>query len=34
MDFDLTWNALLGADGFLIGDDVKIELDFEPVRQV
>lgn len=33
-DFDLTWNAPLEAGGFLVGDDVKIELDVEAVRQV
>lgn len=33
-DFDLTWNAPLEAGGFLVGDDVKIELDIEAVRQV
>jgi polyisoprenoid-binding protein YceI len=33
-DFDLTWNAPLEAGGFLLGDDVKIELDIEAVRQV
>jgi len=32
-DFDLTWNAPLEAGGFLVGDDVKIELDIEAVRQ-
>jgi polyisoprenoid-binding protein YceI len=32
-DFDLTWNAPLEAGGFLIGDDVKIELDIEAVKQ-
>jgi polyisoprenoid-binding protein YceI len=32
-DFDLTWNAPLEAGGFLLGDDVKIELDIEAVRQ-
>jgi hypothetical protein len=30
----LTWNAPLEAGGFLLGDDVKIELDVEAVRQV
>jgi polyisoprenoid-binding protein YceI len=33
-DFDLTWNAPLEAGGFLIGDDVKIQIDIEAVRQV
>ena len=32
-DFDLTWNAPLEAGGFLIGDDVKITIDIEAVRQ-
>jgi polyisoprenoid-binding protein YceI len=30
-DFDLTWNQGLEAGGFLLGDDVKIEIDFEAV---
>jgi polyisoprenoid-binding protein YceI len=33
-DFDLTWNAPLEAGGFMLGDDVKIELDIEAVKQV
>ena len=32
-DFDLTWNAPLEAGGFLIGDEVKISLDIEAVKQ-
>ncbi len=32
-DFDLSWNAPLEAGGFLVGDDVKIQLDIEAVRQ-
>ena len=32
-DFDLNWNAPLEAGGFLVGDDVKIELAIEAVRQ-
>ena len=32
-DWDLTWNAPLEAGGFLIGDDVKIDLDVEAVKQ-
>src|SRR3954466_7803249 len=32
-DFDLSWNAPLEAGGFLIGEDVKIELDIEAVKQ-
>jgi polyisoprenoid-binding protein YceI len=30
-DFDLTWNQALEAGGFLLGDDVKIEIDLEAV---
>jgi polyisoprenoid-binding protein YceI len=30
-DFDLTWNQGLEAGGFLLGDDVKIEIDLEAV---
>jgi polyisoprenoid-binding protein YceI len=30
-DFNLTWNQTLEAGGFLLGDDVKIEIDFEAV---
>jgi polyisoprenoid-binding protein YceI len=33
-DFDLTWNAPLEAGGFLLGDNVKIQLDIEAVRKV
>ena len=33
-DFNLNWNAPLEAGGFLVGDDVKIQLDVEAVRQV
>jgi polyisoprenoid-binding protein YceI len=32
-DFDLTWNAPLEAGGFLVGDDVKINIDIEAVKQ-
>jgi polyisoprenoid-binding protein YceI len=32
-DFDLSWNAPLEAGGFLVGEDVKIELDIEAVKQ-
>jgi polyisoprenoid-binding protein YceI len=32
-DFGLTWNAALESGGFLVGDDVKIALDVELVRQ-
>ena len=30
-DFDLTWNQTLEAGGFLLGDDVKIEIDLEAI---
>ena len=30
-DFNLTWNLALEAGGFLLGDDVKIEIDLEAV---
>lgn len=33
-DFDVTWNAPLEAGGFLVGDNVKIQLDVEAVKQV
>ena len=32
-DFDVTWNAPLEAGGFLVGDNVKIHLDVEAVKQ-
>lgn len=32
-DFDLSWNAPLEAGGFLVGDDVKINIDIEAVKQ-
>ena len=32
-DFDLTWNAPLEAGGFLVGDDVKIQIDIEAIKQ-
>jgi polyisoprenoid-binding protein YceI len=31
-EFGLTWNAALETGGFLVGDDVKIELDLALVR--
>jgi polyisoprenoid-binding protein YceI len=31
-DFGLTWNQLLEAGGFAVGDDVKIALDVEAVK--
>ena len=33
-DYGLNWNAPLEAGGFMVGDDVKIELAIEAVRQV
>jgi polyisoprenoid-binding protein YceI len=30
-DFELTWNQALEAGGFLLGDDVKIEIDLEAI---
>jgi polyisoprenoid-binding protein YceI len=30
-DFDLTWNQALEAGGFILGDDVKIEIDLEAI---
>lgn len=33
-DFNVSWNAPLEAGGFLVGDDIKIQLDVEAVRQV
>jgi polyisoprenoid-binding protein YceI len=32
-DFGLTWNAALEVGGVMLGDDVKIELDLELVKQ-
>ena len=32
-DFGLMWNAALETGGFLVGDEVKISLDIELVRQ-
>ena len=32
-DFGLTWNAALEAGGVLVGDEVKITIDVEAVRQ-
>lgn len=31
-DYGVNWNAALEAGGFLVGDDVKIELDIQAVR--
>jgi polyisoprenoid-binding protein YceI len=30
-DFNLTWNQALEAGGFLVGDDVKVDIDIEAV---
>ena len=30
-DFDLTWNQALEAGGFILGDDVKVEIDLEAI---
>lgn len=32
-DFGLNWNVALEAGGFLVGDEVKIHLDIEAIRQ-
>ena len=32
-DFGLTWNVALEAGGFAVGDQVKIHLDIEAIRQ-
>lgn len=32
-DFGLEWNVALEAGGFLVGDEVKIEIDIEAVRR-
>jgi polyisoprenoid-binding protein YceI len=32
-DFGLTWNAALETGGVLVGDDVKITIDIEAIRQ-
>jgi polyisoprenoid-binding protein YceI len=31
-DFGLTWNAALETGGFLVGDEIKIELELALVR--
>jgi polyisoprenoid-binding protein YceI len=33
-DFGMTWNAAIEAGGFVVGDDIKIEIEAELVRQV
>src|SRR5262245_12747773 len=32
-DFGLNWNMALEAGGFLVGDDVKIEIELEAVKE-
>ena len=32
-DFNMTWNALLEAGGVTVGDEVKIHIDVELIRQ-
>lgn len=32
-DFGLTWNAALETGGFLVGDDLKIELEIQLIKQ-
>ena len=32
-DFGLTWNATLETGGFLVGDELKIEIDVSAIRQ-
>ena len=32
-DFGLTWNATLETGGLLVGEDVKINLDLELIKQ-
>ena len=31
-DFGLTWNAALETGGFLVGDDVKIDLELQAIK--
>ena len=31
-DFGLTWNAVLEAGGFMVGDDLKIELEVQMIK--
>jgi len=31
-DFGLTWNAALEAGGFMVGDDVKLELEVQMIK--
>ena len=32
-DFGLTWNSALETGGVLVGDDVKITIDLEAIKQ-
>ena len=32
-DFGLTWNAALEAGGVLVGDEIKIAIEVEAIRQ-
>ncbi|HZG57016.1 YceI family protein [Paenibacillus sp.] len=32
-DYGLTWNAALEAGGFLVGDDVKVEIEIQAAKQ-
>jgi polyisoprenoid-binding protein YceI len=32
-NWDLTWNAALESGGFLVGDEIKIEAEYQMVRQ-
>lgn len=32
-DYGLTWNQALETGGFLVGDDIKITLDVELIKQ-
>jgi polyisoprenoid-binding protein YceI len=32
-DFGLTWNVALEAGGFVVGDELRIEIDVELIRE-
>jgi polyisoprenoid-binding protein YceI len=32
-DFGLVWNAALGGGGFLVGDEVEVEIELEATRE-
>jgi polyisoprenoid-binding protein YceI len=32
-DWDLTWNVALETGGWLVGDEIKIELELEMIKQ-